>query len=250
MLLFSGCSYQYGPPMFGKQNIYMAKPSYDSTFNTELYGTLDMGIHSGYKQKEGNFYAMPGLHMAHAASFYDLSYGLFSYAGGYNVQALPNDQGLKGFYGIGARGSANLNKRFGSFKWRILGIEGAYSREFGGYRHLRSNEAYSNKDTIQMFNTMGHSMEFGLSTEFVFGDKSNENYTSYKGSFGFSETFDKKGSDALYLQLGLNRKIAQNIFSVNLYGTLGYGLLHLGMTGSIQIPLSQFIGKKSKKFEK
>jgi hypothetical protein len=126
--------------MNGKQDLYFATPEYDSTPNSKTYVGGNIGVQSGENEDENLYHVSPGIHRAHAYKFFDLAYGTYGYAGGYEVQAIPEESGIKGFYGIGARGAANFNIRYDNFELRVLGIKAAISREFGGYRQFR--EAY------------------------------------------------------------------------------------------------------------
>lgn len=242
LLLLSACTYHYGPPMMGKQNLNMAKPHYDSSATSETYASVDIGSHTGYNGGEFNAYLMPGIHQSHAFSFMDISYGVFGYGGGYLVDKIPEEKGIEGFYGGGVRGSANFSLRTDNFEWRVLGIEGAFSRELGEYRQMRSNYSDPDIDTLVMYNTNGRSINFGVSTALVFKSPPGETSVILKGSLGYAENQNSIGSDGIYVQLGSSIRQEKFVVSGNLLLTGGFGGTHFGFNGGFQIPFSAFAG--------
>lgn len=254
--IFAGCSSQYGPPMLGKQNFYMAKPSYDTTnHNVNSYGGLELTSNSGYNNNETNVSLMPSYHRAHAFSFYDVAYGTFGYIGRYGVSNIPENNGGKLFYGAGARASANFNWRINNFNWRVIGIEGAYSKEFGAYRQLRDDFDQSNNDSLLMFHTQGNSAEFGLFTEFLFNEQGNEDYFSFKAGGGVHPNFGQNNlakaedpnNNAVYFQVLTAARKGPVVITGNYFLSTGFSsspLLRNGLALGLQFSLSDVLDKE------
>lgn len=237
--------------MFGKQNLYMAKPDYDTQrHNAKTYASADIGVNSGYNSQEGSFYLMPGIHRAHAFSFFDVAYGSFGYLGRYQVSNIPEENGGKFYYGLGGRGSANFNARFENFEWRVVGIEGAFSKEFGGYRQMRSEYSNPEVDSLVMYHTKGNTAEFNLFTEFVFRDSRSQDYWSIKAATGYTSSFGNNDNESIrrgdgtgiYGQANVTVKRDPYIIGGNYYLTFGYSgipIFRQGLTLSFQIPLDE-----------
>lgn len=256
LLLITSCSYKYGSPMFGKQNLYMAKPAYDTQkHNAETYASADIGFNTGYNEKESNIYLMPGIHRARAFSFFDVAYGSFGYLGLYEVNNIPEENGGKLFYGLGGRGSANFNARIGNFNWRVIGVEGSFSKEFGSYRQMRSDYLDKGGDSLLMSHTQGNSGEFGLFTEFLFREDGSSDYLSIKAAAGLSSSFgnnsndqiERGDEDGLYSQVNVTVKQSSVIIGGNYFLTLfssgPTALIRQGLTLSLLFPLNELSKK-------
>lgn len=255
MIGLQGCANHYGPPMFGKQNTYMTKPRFDSgEVNTQRYGGLELASSTGYNSLENTYSLMPSYHQAHAFAFFDVAYGAFGYIGRYKVNNIPEENGGKLFTGLGARASANFNLRFDDFNWRIIGFEGAYSREFGAYRQMRADfNQGSSGDSLFMYHTQGHSASFGFFTEFLFRSDSDVDFWSLKLAAGAHPGFGNnnnpyrsQGEDGMYIRIATNKRLEPFVITGSYFLTVGYSseVFRNGFTLSAQVPLEAVFNKE------
>lgn len=236
ILVASSCSHHYGPPMTGKQDLHLATPGYDSTSNTDTYIGGNFGMQGGFNEDEDLFYAMPAIHKAHSYQFFDLAYGMYGYAGGYEVKAISEQAGTKGFYGLGARGAANFNMRYDNLEIRALGIKAAFSREFGGYRQFRSTYKNRAVDTLWMHNTNGYSLNLAASSALIF--KSTDGYLAIDNSAGWNKNWEKPKFNSFYYQVGFVNKTGNQTTFIYLNANNGYGTLSFGIHIGLQMPLT------------
>ncbi len=243
----TSCAQHYGPAMFGTQNTNMAKPQYDTgTANRKSYAGLEFSGNNGYNSSKYNYSLMPSYHRAHAFSFLDVAYGGFGYAGLYRVSNIKPENGIKYFAGLGGRASANVNLRLENFNWRIIGVDAAYSKEFGSYRQMRSDFNNNSNDSIIMYHTKGHSASIGLFTEFVFRQDDDE-YWSIKLSAGKQPSFGNnnadQGSDVVgnYFRAGATTKVGPAVIGYSYFLTVGYSskLFRQGFILSAQLSIQE-----------
>ncbi|SDL70011.1 hypothetical protein [Siphonobacter aquaeclarae] len=159
-LLASGCvqTYRLGAGLHTHDLFYQAKPltPLDSTIASATYVGGQVVAGSGYggglkAQQDEHFLGLLQVSRAHSWRNGAVSYGAFGYTGYYRVgqytfseydtggMKLPSIyQGSYSFTGWGLRGSAYFNTQLDpKFAWRFLGVEWAYSTEYGNLTDLR-----------------------------------------------------------------------------------------------------------------
>lgn len=231
----------------------MAKPQYDSgNANTKSYAGLEFAGNNGYNNFRNNYSLMPSYHRAHAFSFFDVAYGGFGYIGSYQVRNIAPENGLKYFAGLGGRASANVNLRFDNFNWRVIGVEGAYSREFGSYRQMRSDFNNPSNDSLFMYHTKGHSASIGLFTEFLFYPDEDEGYWSLKLAAGKQPSFGNNNADqssatadGTYFNARVSKRVDPLVVGGSYFATVGYSsvLFRHGFMVSAQVSLQEVFNK-------
>ncbi|PQA53698.1 hypothetical protein [Siphonobacter curvatus] len=159
-------NHRLGAGLHAHDLIYQPKPlaSRDSGVNTATYlGGVTLwgkGYHEGFKNgqsQDRHWLGLLQVSRAHSWNAATISYGAFGYLGQYYIgnssfSEYPKDslgniinkplpsiyRGNYGFYGFGFRGSAQLNAILGrNTNWRFLGVEMAYSREYGELTRIR-----------------------------------------------------------------------------------------------------------------
>jgi len=219
--------------MFGDQLTYMAKPIYEGHDTSQMYNAVKTGISTGTNEEEVYYYLMPSIHRSHTFKAINLSYGIFGYGGYYNLQQIQKERGLKGFLGLGARGSFNLNIVGESSEWRILGVEAALSQEYGTFKQFRA--VYDNIDQYELYNGQGELLDIALTTEVLSKNSKNGNYSSIKLALGGGKGAGIRTD--YYAQATGTLKREKFIFHISSVITVEGASSTLGIMAGIQLPL-------------
>jgi len=197
---------QYGPAYFRNDIAYQPKPiaSDSSHHATYISGAYVSGTGSNYDNSSDNIIAGElNIGQGYTFSNFSLAYGAFGSIGSYtnnsnNDQTQANYFHSKSFAELGGRFSANAFITAGRVDIRFIGIEAAYSHEFGDYAQYRRDvtgqtDIYTNTRT-QLFTLGGTSevvihlrnngMRFGFRL-FIgnsFGDNSYKNLNNTVGN--------------------------------------------------------------------
>ena len=188
--LFSCRPAYLGAGLHGNEMTYWSKPTTrDSAKITAVYASGNLTANSGYQAGDRLLLTQGAVYQSHTSKGANLSYGVFGYAGNYNVgtSRIPLDkyQGNYGLYGGGLRASFNFNANiFDNIDWRFIGIDMAYSREFGSLSNLRRSipDSLVRKDNIQpnydrdriILLRSPEMFTWGFTSEIVFKGKNNE----------------------------------------------------------------------------
>ncbi|MGZ3752541.1 MAG: hypothetical protein ACXVB0_08475 [Mucilaginibacter sp.] len=207
--LFSACSnHTYAPALFHQDIAYQPKPaSYDSV-KTASY--ISGGI---------NFYTDPtwadmlvssqfNYSRGHVFNNFNIAYGAFGILGDYehgsSSSPAPNNFTDKFFGAVGTRASANLFTSYERMDFRYLGIEMAYSHEFGSYANFRQTVS-----TLPGYNvdTRTDLLTMGLTSEVIFHNIKNTNIQNgirlfIGGTFG-NDAFNEKYLSHRYIEPGI-----------------------------------------------
>ncbi len=140
-LLFASCSHDYEPALFHQDIVYMPKPaSFDSAKSaTYISGAFSYNINSN-----GDDQALSGqlnISEGHTFNHFNLAYGVFAVYGNYENSSIssgnPNYFNSKYFGAVGARFAASTYFTSHNVDYRFLGVEAAYSSEYGAYAGYR-----------------------------------------------------------------------------------------------------------------
>ena len=140
-LLLASCSHDYEPALYHQDIVYMPKPaSFDSVKSaTYISGAFSYNINSN-----GDDQALSGqlnISEGHTFKNFNLAYGAFAVYGNYQNLAVnsgePNYFTNKYFGAVGARFAANTYFTSHNVDYRLLGVEAAYSSEYGAYAGYR-----------------------------------------------------------------------------------------------------------------
>jgi hypothetical protein len=134
LIILSSCSnHTYAPALYHQDIAYQPKPaSYDSAKSATY---ISMGLNYYLDPTWTAFLASGQFNISRGYVFnkFNLAYGAFGALGNF-------DEGtFKPFVAYGARASANLFTNYDRMDFRYLGVEMAYSNEFGSYARYRQS---------------------------------------------------------------------------------------------------------------
>jgi hypothetical protein len=134
LIIFSSCSdHTYAPALYHQDIAYQPKPASYDTAKSATY--ISMGLNYYLDPTWSALLASGQFNISRGYVFnnFNLAYGAFGALGNF-------DEGtFKPFLAYGARASANLFNTYGRMDFRYLGMEMAYSNEFGSYANYRRN---------------------------------------------------------------------------------------------------------------
>jgi hypothetical protein len=142
--LISGCSHHYyAPALYNNYDSYLPKPLSTDSVKTAIYATGGISSSTGIDLFHdyiniGQF----DVGIAHSFKYVSIACGMFGFIGTYGNGSIhnpdPDDFDTKSFSGIGTKASVNLNMPLSDkIDFRFLGIEMAYSKEFGNFTDFR-----------------------------------------------------------------------------------------------------------------
>ena len=176
LFLLSACERQiYTPALYHQDIAYQPKPASFDSLKTANY--ISGGINYYLDQTWSDLLVSTQFNFsrAHVFNNFNLSYGAFGVAGDYDKggdDSSPTDFSGRFFGAVGGRASANLFTSYERMDFRYLGIEMAYSHEFGSFaafRHfLNSQPGYQADIRTELFTV-------GLSSEIIFHNQNNIN---------------------------------------------------------------------------
>ncbi len=176
LLMLSACERQiYTPALYHQDIAYQPKPASFDSAKTANYLSGGLNYYLDQTWTDLLVSAQFNYSRAHVFDNFNLSYGAFSVLGDYDQSSSgtsPNDFSYKFFGAVGARASANLFTSYERMDFRYLGIEMAYSHEFGSFaafRHfLNSQPGYQADTRTELFTV-------GLTSEILFHNQNNIN---------------------------------------------------------------------------
>lgn len=134
LIIFSSCSnHTYAPALFHQDIAYQPKPASYDTAKSATY--ISMGVNYSLDPTWTAFLASGQFNISrgHVFNKLNLAYGVFGELGNF-------DEGkFRPFGAYGARASANLFNTYDRMDFRYLGVEMAYSNEFGSYANYRQS---------------------------------------------------------------------------------------------------------------
>ena len=186
-ILLASCSHVYTPALYHQDIAYQPKPTSFDTAKSLTY--ISAGI-NGYTNTNLNDVLVSGqlnLSRGHVFDNFNVAYGAFAVFGDYqNDQGSnnqPNSFDDKFFGAVGGRFSANAFVTSGRVDFRFIGVEMAYSHEFGDYASFRkiinTQSGYYVDPRTDLFS-------IGLTTEVIFHNR--DDATFQHGIRGFLGT--------------------------------------------------------------
>ena len=141
-LLLSSCSHYYAPVLYRNSAFYQPKPLSGDSAKSATYITGGLGASTGTNLNDNIYMGQLSLDEAHTFDNFNLSYGVFGYAGTYqNTSLQTTDAGYfnsKAFLGYGGKFSADFFTKMENIDFRLLGVEFLYSNETGEYADYRN----------------------------------------------------------------------------------------------------------------
>jgi len=172
LFLFCSCSHLYEPALYHQDIAYQPKPASFDSIKTANYVSAGYDANSNSNLNDFVQSGQIDVSRAHTFSFMNLSYGAFGVLGDYQSDQSNTKAASyfthKFFGNIGGRFSANAYTSSGNADIRFIGVEAAYSHEFGGYANFRQN----------LYNKPGYYVDpttnlltIGLTSEVIFHNR-------------------------------------------------------------------------------
>jgi hypothetical protein len=208
--VFSSCSHVYTPALYHHNIAYQPKPSSFDTVKSANYISAAYNASSNINANDFQESAQVNLSRGYIFNHVNLAFGLFGVLGDYENSAInPGDANYftgKFFGAIGGRASVNLfstslSKRS---EYRYLGIEAAYSHEFGAYASFRQ---YLNNQPGYYVDPRTNLFTIGLTTEILVRSENKKIQQSFRLFFGADAGYNKL--DKTYYN---NKKVPTNTF--------------------------------------
>ena len=173
LLGLNSCSHVYAPALYHQDIAYQPKPSSFDASKTATYISAGLNNYSGVNYTDFLTSGQVNLSVGHKFDGFNIAYGAFGVFGDYQYSGDKTDANYfsdKFFGAVGGRFSANAFVTSGNTDVRFIGVEMAYSHEFGGYADYRQ----------ELFQRGGYFVDprtdlytIGLTTELVFHSRRN-----------------------------------------------------------------------------
>ena len=217
VLLFTSCSHVYTPALYHSDIVYQPKPASFDSVKSVTYVSAGLGANTSIDGEDFLTRGEIDISRGHVFNGFNLSYGAFGVAGNYNngrtsnsATNNPPNNFSNIFYGaIGARASANLYVNMGRFDFRYIGIEAAYSHEFGAYANFRqtivSSPNYYDDPRVNLYSV-------GLTSELIFHNEGDNNFVNgIRGFLGTTIGYDNL-SNGYYTNNNFPNKVFHYVY--------------------------------------
>lgn len=237
LLLLNACSRVYTPALYHNDITYMPKPASFDEKKTANYASAGLNLHTDPNFNDFLVSGQVNLSRAHTFDNVNVAYGGFTVLGDYQNGSDNRGDGNyfrdKFFGAVGGRFSANLFQNNDRVDFRFIGVEAAYSHEFGDYATYR--KSLSNQQGY-FVDTRTDLLSVGLTTEVLFHNKNNKRIQhSIRGYLG--TTF---GYNAINQSLHQNDTATDRMFR-NLYPKASYFIAFKDYFGTIEVGSAVFI---------
>lgn len=143
-IIFSSCSHVYVPALYHQDIAYIPKPASFDSAKVATYVSAGGAVYTNTNYSDGLVSGQLNLSQGVRLKNANLAYGVFGVAGDYQNSHNSDNNAVnnfndKFFGAVGARASANLYVTSGQFDIRYIGVEAAYSHEFGDYADFRKS---------------------------------------------------------------------------------------------------------------
>jgi hypothetical protein len=191
----------------------MPKPTSFDSVKSANYISAGINLYSNSQQTDFITSGQVNLSRGHVFNNVNLAYGAFGVLGDYengNIQkGQPNYFSDRVFGAVGGRFSANLFVNSSRIDFRYLGIEAAYSHEFGSYATLRQ---YYNTQPGFYVDPRTDLFTIGLTTEVIFHNRNNINFVhGFRGFLGTTLGHNQL-DDTYYTTETSSTRLFRNIF--------------------------------------
>jgi len=212
-LLFASCSHVYEPALYHQDIAYMPKPASFDSVKSSNYISAGINLYGNSQQTDFITSGQVNLSRGHVFNNVNVAYGAFGVLGDYENGSIqkgqPNYFSDRVFGAVGGRFSANLFVNSGRIDFRYLGVEMAYSHEFGSYSTLRQNY-----NTLPDFYVDPRTDLFtiGVTTEVIFHNRDNSNFVhGFRGFLGTTLGHNEL-DDTFYSNETASDRLFRNIF--------------------------------------
>ncbi len=212
-LLFASCSHVYTPALYHQDIAYQPKPTSFDTAKSLTYISGGLDAHANTNLSDLLVSGQFNLSRGHVFNNFNVAYGAFGvfgdYQNGSNDKTKPNYFSDKFFGAVGGRFSANAFVTSGRVDFRFIGVEMAYSHEFGSYADFRKS----------IYNQGGYFVDprtdlftIGLTTEVIFHNQNDNTFQhGIRGFLGTTLGYDAL-DDTYYKDQDATAKMFRKIF--------------------------------------
>ena len=230
--LFSACSHVYVPALYHQDIAYQPKPASFDTAKTATY--ISGGLNTYTNSHYNDFLVSGQFNLSQGFVFdnFNLAYGAFGVLGDYQNSAIsqgkPNYFSDKSFGAVGGRFSMNAFVNSGRVDFRFIGVEMAYSHEFGDFASFRQQ---LNTQSGYFVDLRTNLFSIGLTTEVIFHNRNNNDFQNGLRGFlgttlGYNEldnTFYNTQTATTRMFRNLFPKVSYFIKFKNYFGTVEAG---------------------------
>ena len=201
LVLLSSCSRVYTPALYHQDIAYLPKPASFDKESTANYVSAGLNMHSNSSLSDVVVSGQLNLSRAHTFNNFNVAYGAFGslgdYQNGSDDKSQPNYFKSKFFGAVGGRFSANAFVNNGNVDFRFIGVEAAYSHEFGDYASFRRSVVGQPDVNVDPRTNL---FSMGLTTEVLFHSQNNTDFQhgirGFLGTtFGYNPINDSFYSD-------------------------------------------------------
>ncbi|HZY40010.1 MAG TPA: hypothetical protein VFE53_25330 [Mucilaginibacter sp.] len=140
-ILLASCSKVYTPALYHQDIAYQPKPASFDSIKSVTYASAGINTYLNDNFSDLLVSGQANLSRGHVFNNFNLAYGAFGVFGDYEngmiQKGQPNYFTDKFFGAVGGRGSANFFVNSGRTDFRFIGVEMAYSHEFGDFASFR-----------------------------------------------------------------------------------------------------------------
>lgn len=176
-IFFASCSHVYTPALYHQDIAYQPKPTSFDTAKSLTYVSAGLG---GYSNTNLNDLLVSGqlnVSRGHVFDNFNVAYGGFAvfgdYQNGSSDKTKPDYFSDKFFGAVGGRFSANAFVTTGRTDFRFIGVEMAYSHEFGAYADFRKS---INAQGGYYVDPRTDLFSIGLTTEVIFHNRDDNTF--------------------------------------------------------------------------
>ncbi|MFI5138720.1 MAG: hypothetical protein ACHQIM_12910 [Sphingobacteriales bacterium] len=191
-LIFASCSNVYTPALYHQDIVYQPKPASFDTVKAVNYFSAGINVNTNNNGNDLLFGGQFNLSRGYVFNNFNLAFGAFGFFGDYQnseIQKSDANYFSDKFVGaVGGRASADVFITSGKTDIRIIGVEAAYSHEYGDYANFRQNintqHQYYTDPRTDLFS-------LGLTSEVIFHSRYHNIENGIRGfvgtTFGYNE---------------------------------------------------------------
>jgi hypothetical protein len=213
LVLLSSCSQVYTPALYHQDIAYLPKPTSFDKESTANYVSAGLGMYSNSSLSDVVVSGQLNLSRAHTFNNFNVAYGAFGslgdYQNGSDDKSKPNYFKSKFFGAVGGRFSANAFVNNGNVDFRFIGVEAAYSHEFGDYASFRRSVVGQPDVNVDPRTNL---FSVGLTTEVLFhGQNSTDFQHGIRGFLGTTFGYNPI-NDSFYSEDTATERMFRNIY--------------------------------------
>ncbi|HTD97751.1 MAG TPA: hypothetical protein VK668_00615 [Mucilaginibacter sp.] len=212
LLTMNSCSNLYAPAMYHQDIAYQPKPSSFDTAKTVTYVSLGLNNYTGVNYTDFLTSGQVNLSVGHRFDNFNIAYGAFGVFGDYQHSGNKTDADYftdKFFGAVGGRFSANAFVTSGNADIRFIGVEMAYSHEFGSYADYRQQLVQRGGYFVDPRTNL---YTIGLTTEVIFHGRRNNGFQHGIRGFLGTTVGHNDLNDSYYDNETVGERFYHNIF--------------------------------------